>query len=550
MLKTLHIENYALIEKVHIDFKEGFTVITGETGAGKSILLGALGLLTGKRADISSIGNAAAKCVIEGTFAIDTYALNGFFESHDLDYDAHTIIRRELLPSGKSRAFINDTPVTVQQLATLGTVLVDIHSQHSTRDVLHTVYQFDILDTFADNTSLLQSYSETYREYQHTIKAYNALLEQRSKMKQESDYNLFLFNELQALEIKPDEYETIEEQHKLLSYGEEITSNLSKAYQAINQDDTGVLDVLGAIRQDLTKIQDYGTNFKDFFDRIDSVYIELQDIAASIGDAATTSEYDPNTLEQLNERLSALYNLLQKHQVSTTTELLAIQETLDHKLQHIDTIDDQVAQEEHKIAQLKAVLEKEAAKLHAKRKQAIPQLINTLEERVKELHIDYAKFDIKLSETTALTERGIDTVEFLFSANKGQDVKPLNKGASGGELSRVMLAIKGILSEHSALPTLIFDEIDTGVSGTIAATMGAVLKRMSTAMQLLCITHLPQIAGQGTSHFKVIKRVDKDTHTEIIPLDTDGRVEEIAQMLGGLESGEAVLEHAKSLIKA
>jgi len=550
VLKTLTIENYALIQQVHIDLNHGFTVITGETGAGKSIILGALGLITGKRADISSIGNADRKCIIEAGFMIEKYKLQAFFEQHDLDYDAHTIVRRELLPTGKSRAFINDTPVTLQQLSQLGESLIDIHSQHKTLEVLGKPYQFDMLDTYADNEKHLSEYQITYRAYQKATEEYKLLTEQQKKLKLETDYNTFLFNELNDAVIKPDEYENIAEQHKSLSHHEEIKEQLSFASHKLTEDDLGILDQLNQIRQGLSSISDYGMDFQNVYDRLNSVCIELEDLSGELTTLVGTSETDPQTLEVINQRLTLLYDLLQKHQVNTTQELITIHQNLDEKLQEVFGIEDTIAAKELEISQLKKSLEVKAETLHKNRKTAIPKLIKILQERTRELSMEHARFDITLSQIEEFTDKGRNDLVLLFSANKGMDLKPLSKGASGGELSRVLLAIKSILSIHKELPTLIFDEIDTGVSGEVALKMGIVLKTMSTAMQLLCITHLPQIAGQGTSHFKVYKEIQNQrTLTGISELNPEGRVEEIAQMLGGLRSSEAVLEHARSLLK-
>jgi len=550
VLKTLTIENYALIQQVHIDLNHGFTVITGETGAGKSIILGALGLITGKRADISSIGNADRKCIIEAGFMIEKYKLQAFFEQHDLDYDAHTIVRRELLPTGKSRAFINDTPVTLQQLSQLGESLIDIHSQHKTLEVLGKPYQFDMLDTYADNEKHLSEYQITYRAYQKATEEYKLLTEQQKKLKLETDYNTFLFNELNDAVIKPDEYENIAEQHKSLSHHEEIKEQLSFASHKLTEDDLGILDQLNQIRQGLSSISDYGMDFQNVYDRLNSVCIELEDLSGELTTLVGTSETDPQTLEVINQRLTLLYDLLQKHQVNTTQELITIHQNLDEKLQEVFGIEDTIAAKELEISQLKKSLEVKAETLHKNRKTAIPKLIKILQERTRELSMEHARFDITLSQIEEFTDKGRNDLVLLFSANKGMDLKPLSKGASGGELSRVLLTIKSILSIHKELPTLIFDEIDTGVSGEVALKMGIVLKTMSTAMQLLCITHLPQIAGQGTSHFKVYKEIQNQrTLTGISELNPEGRVEEIAQMLGGLRSSEAVLEHARSLLK-
>ena len=548
MLKTLYIENYALINKVHISLDAGFTVITGETGAGKSILLGALGLITGKRADSSSIGNTDRKCIVEGQFDIRNYALQHFFETHDLDFEEQTIIRRELLPSGKSRAFINDTPVTLQQLNVLGNALIDVHSQHTTLELFSKEFQYTILDTYAGCLEEVKDYQKTYSNYKKTLVAYENLKQKQTTLTSETDYNAYLYSELVNANIQENEYENIQEKHEQLQHHEEIATAIAEACQKLQQEDMGILDLLQDVKNKISRISEYSTIYKAIHERLDSVYIELEDIASSLEDYQSETETSPQALEQLDQRLSLLYELMQKHQTQSSEGLIMRQDELKAKVNSVDNLEEQIADAQAQIDKYKAQLLDQANKLREKRSKAIPSLTQLLEERVQDLHIPYARFVLKLNDRENFGANGLDDLDFLFSANKGQDVKPLVKAASGGELSRVMLALKGILTKHMQLPTLIFDEIDTGVSGNIATTMGNVLAEMSETMQLICITHLPQIAGQGRHHFRVLKEVDQDTHTEIIKLNNEERVQELVSMLGAKDASDAVVEHAKSLM--
>jgi DNA repair protein RecN (Recombination protein N) len=549
LLVSLSIKNYALIEEASLNFKDGFTVITGETGAGKSILLGALGLITGKRADSTSAGDQSLKCIIEGVFKIDSYHLKDFFDGNDLDYEASTIIRREIVPSGKSRAFINDTPVTLQQLQFLGERLVDIHSQHKTLEVLDTTYQFDIVDTFANTQKLLSAYQDQYALWKKSIAELEEIQNLKKKAQLEYDYQSFLFKELEEASLVEGEFEKLEGALNQLSHAEEIQEGLVEAQQMLSQDQIGVLEMLTAIRTSLSKLVNYGADYEDLYNRVKSSFLELEDVTQELETKIASIQTDPKELQRVNERVQQLYNLMQKHQVQEVTELIKIREELDATLFEVQNVDGKIAVLEKEIAFAKASLEKTAATISSKREESLPSLIASIEKILNALGMPNARLKIELVPTKELTLKGWDTLQFLFSANKGMEPKSLKKGASGGELSRVMLAVKAVLSRHKKLPTLIFDEIDTGVSGDIALKMGDILKNMGNTMQLMSITHLPQIAGQGTSHFKVFKEDNEaKTATQIIELSQEDRIIEIAEMLGGVQGSTTALEHAKNLL--
>lgn len=549
MLSNLSIKNYALIESVQLDFNDGFTVITGETGAGKSIILGALGLITGKRADSSSAGNPTKKCVVEGTFFIEGYALDTFFKDNDLDYEAHSIIRRELLPSGKSRAFINDTPVTLAQLQLLGAQLIDIHSQNKTLDVVSQRYQLEMLDTFSNNLKQLEAYRIIYSAWQGKKKYLAEIINKKKQAQLEYDYQSFLFKELEEASLKKGEYEEIETELNTLSNADEIMQQLAIAVQKITTEETGALDLLAEARAALTRLSAYGKQYQEVHERIQSVFLELDDVSSTLEEVASRVEADPLQLERLNTRMQLLYGLLQKHQVANVDELIAIRDKIDFELQDVEGIDHQIKSTQDEIDKLQAQAYKLAGDLHKDRETAIPHLKSLVEKILLELGMPNAQFRVQLVSSGQLKSDGSDDVEFEFSANKGSSPKPLGKGASGGELSRVMLALKSVLSSHKKLPTLIFDEIDTGVSGDIAVKMGGILKKMGHAMQLISITHLPQIAGQGNAHFKVYKKdVNNRTQTHIVSLSNDQRIVEIAAMLGGTQGNSAAIAHAKTLL--
>ena len=549
MLVSLSIKNYALIQEANLSFKDGFTVITGETGAGKSILLGALGLITGKRADSSSVGDASKKCVIEGVFEIESYHLKTFFNTYDLDYEVSTIIRRELMPSGKSRAFINDTPVTLQQLQVLGERLIDIHSQHKTLEVLDIAYQFDIIDTFSGTQDLLKTYTEQYNTWKRATNELEEIQEVKKKAQLEYDYQSFLFKELDEASLVEGEFETLEEQLNTLSHAEEIKEGLSEAQQRIGEEQLGVLDTLAGVRATLNKLVAYGSDYEQLSERVNSIFLELQDTYEELEQVLGKVQSDPKELERVNSRVQQLYSLMQKHQVQDVAGLITIRDELDTVLYEVQNVDGKIAALEKEIAFAKAESTKTALALSKKRKAAIPSLVASLEKILVSLGMPNALLVITLEQEETLNVRGGDVLQFLFSANKGMEPKSLKKGASGGELSRVMLAVKAVLSRHKKLPTLIFDEIDTGVSGDIALKMGSILKGMGSAMQLFSITHLPQIAGQGASHLKVFKTDNEArTTTQIAVLSKEERIVEIAGMLGGAQGSATALEHAKNLL--
>lgn len=549
MLTSLSISNYALISEAQIELADGFTVITGETGAGKSILLGALGLITGKRADTSSAGDSSKKCVIEGVFDVTQHQVYSFFEQNDLDYEPSTIIRREIAPSGKSRAFINDTPVTLAQLQVLGDQLVDVHSQHKTMDVVGSAYQFEVLDTFADAKEILNTFQDSFSRLQDLQEQLQLLTSKKEKAQLEFDYQNFLFSELDEASILPQEFELLEEQLKTLSNSEEIAAKLAAVQQLLSLEASGAVDQMAIVRSDLQSIARYSDQYAILAERVSSIHIELDDIVNDLDRLASQVVSDPGELERMNTRTQQLYNLMQKHKVSTTDALLLVKDRLDAELQEVLHVDGDIEKTEKSIAFAKAESLKYAKELHAKRLDAIPRLEHKIIEILVDLGMEHARFEIALEGTGVLQTNGGDRLEFLFSANKGMGVKPLRKGASGGELSRVMLAVKSILSVHKQLPTLIFDEIDTGVSGSVAVRMAAILKRMGAHLQLVSITHLPQIAAQGKTHFKVYKEEEHGrTKTHIVSLDHEARIGEIAVMLGGEEQSDAAIAHAKNLL--
>ena len=549
MLTSLSIKNYALIQSVQLRFDKGFTVITGETGAGKSILLGALGLITGKRADMSSAGDTTQKCIVEAVFHIESYHLHPFFKEHDLDYESATIVRREILPSGKSRAFINDTPVTLAQLSILGARLVDIHSQNKTLQVVENDFQFEMIDTFSDNLKLLGQYQKSFTAWRHLQSELKELLERKKQARLEYDYQSFLFTELDEASLKEGEYTALEEELNTLSNADEIMQQLATAVQNISLDESGAIDQLTMARAALSKLNSYGTQYTSIYEQLNSALLEIEDIGSSLSEMSDAVDADPVTLERLNNRMQLLHSLLKKHQVATVEELIAIRNNLDNDLQDIAGVDDKIEALEATIKTQNEEATLLATQLHKERATAAPLLKSLVEKLLVALGMPNAQFQVSLTTQKELHATGNDTLDFLFSANKGSDLKPLGKGASGGELSRVMLALKAVLSKHKQLPTLIFDEIDTGVSGDIAVKMGAILKKMGRTMQLISITHLPQIAGQGASHFKVYKKdTDERTQTFIEQLDEDGRIVEIAAMLGGNQKSQAAIDHAKNLL--
>ena len=549
MLTSLHIKNYALIQEVKLNFDPGFTVITGETGAGKSILLGALGLILGNRADLGSIGDPEGKCVIEAQFAVGNYNLEPLYEREDLDYEPQTIIRREILPSGKSRAFVNDTPVTLSQLSALGERLVDIHSQHQTLELTDNDFQFQVLDAFADNSALLSEYQEIYKNFRRDQQLLKKLKFQKIEAEKEQEYKNFLLDELLKANLKSGEQETLESRYDTLNNVEQITEGLAEAHQSISQEDQGIIDQLTAIKVRLSKLAHFSPALSELNTRLESLMVELDDIQETIDDLAENTEGDPAELLKVEARLKLLFDLQKKHTTDSVEGLIAIRENLDAEVQSLNDLDSEIIKLDKSIASAKAQLDKIATHLTANRQEKIKPLTQKLEKILSSLGMPNARFEVALLQSVDYRDNGKDNLEFLFSANKGMRAQALKKAASGGELSRIMLAIKSILSAYSNLATLIFDEIDTGVSGEVALKTGQIMKEMGTHMQLISITHLPQIAGQGAHHFKVAKE-DREhrTATTIQKLDANGRIGELAEMLGGKSTSNAALKHAEQLL--
>ncbi|GAA0746785.1 DNA repair protein RecN [Gaetbulibacter jejuensis] len=549
MLTSLSIKNYALIDNLQVNFNNGLTIITGETGAGKSILLGGLSLVLGKRADLSNVKDASIKCVIEATFDVANYNLKSLFKDEDLDYEPLTIVRREILPSGKSRAFINDTPVNLDSLQTLGEHLLDIHSQHQTLQLTNDDFQFQVIDALADNAKLLSEYSNKLSTYKSLKRDLTQLQEQKNEFTKELDYNLFLLKELEAAKLEDDDLETLEEEYETLNNIEEIKDKLSASYQLLSNEDIGVISNLTELKNQFAKISEYSANYKAIFERINSSLIELDDVFSEIETAQDQLEDDPNRLEVVNAKLQVLHNLMQKHIVSNVSELISIRENLKEKVSVTENMDTQIVAIEKKLKTIEQQLNQLAKDIHKTRENAIPSLTEQLEAILGSLGMPNAKFKVELKLVDKFLLNGKDELSFLFSANKGGQFNELKKAASGGELSRIMLAIKSILSKYTQLPTIMFDEIDTGVSGEISNKMGSIMQQMSKTMQVFTITHLPQIASKGDAHFKVFKEdVDEVTQTQLKKLTSEERIVEIAQMLGGATLSDSALEHAKQLL--
>lgn len=549
MITSLSIENFALIEKLSVKFTDGFSVITGETGAGKSILLGALGLVLGKRADLTSLKNKEEKCIIEACFQIKNYNLKSFFEANDLDYEDETIIRREILPSGKSRAFINDTPVNLAELQELSNFLIDIHSQHQTQELSDDVVQFQIIDSVASNFDLLAQYSsklKEFKKYKSELKVKNEFLQSVLK---EQDYNTFLLEELLAANLKSGEQEVLELQFEKLNNVEFIKENLVKSLSIANEEQFGVLQNLKEIKLSFQKIAGFSNDYNALFERMNSILIEFDDIEKELNQLSETIYSNPDELQFINEKLQLIYALQKKHQVNSVEELLEIQNDLDNKVVSITTLETEINALEKLIIEFEYQLNDLAIEIHENRVGAVPVLIDKLALILQQLGMANARFHIQLLAKEDFYSNGKDEIQFLFSANKGSNFGLLKKVASGGEMSRIMLAVKSVLSQYSKLPTIIFDEIDTGVSGEIAHKMGEIMKDMSKNMQVFAITHLPQIAGKGKEHFKVFKVImDNQTQSELKLLSDDERIIEIAQMLSGSTISDSALNHAKELL--
>ena len=549
MFTHLSIRNYVLIQALEIDFREGLSIITGETGAGKSILLGALGLLTGQRADSGALYDNAKKCVIEGVFDLSAAVWKDYFSTHELDYEPETVIRREIAIDGRSRAFINDTPVNLSLLKDLGEQLIDIHSQHQNIYLQSPAFQLEILDTYAQQTDEVIAYSRAFLHYRKLQTELDELQSAARQQRTELDYHRFRFDELEDAKLLESEQEALEEELKALTHAEEIQTGLAQINTLLDAEELSVSQMLKSAMNTLSKLQNVYHPAEGFKERIESALIELRDIAAETERIAETTELNPERLEEINVRLNLLYSLQQKHRVSSVRELMAIRNELESKIREITDYDTRIEQMQTIISQNLEQLKTMTAAISGKRQQVIPAIEERILVLLLQLGIPNAIFKVDLSSAGQLTPTGSDIVRFLFSANRQQNLQELGKVASGGEISRLMMSIKAAISEKISLPTMIFDEIDSGVSGEIAGKMGNILKQMSKFAQIINITHLPQVAAKGKYHYHVYKEDHGNTsQTKVRELTADERITEIAKLLSGEKLTDAAMENARHLL--
>ena len=551
MLQSLFIRNFVLIDELHIRFDEGFSVVTGETGAGKSIILGALGLVLGQRADSKSIQSGADKCVVEAVFDVSAYQLEDFFLSHDLEYDAkNCILRRELMSSGKSRAFINDTPTPLSVLKALGDRLIDVHSQHQNLLLVDTQFQMNVVDIMAKTESLLVAYRREYDRYQSVVRQLEELEALAAKSRQDEDYLRFQVEELRATQLTAGEQEELEAELETLSHTEEIKSALYKVTDNLIGEERGVVQQLKEALHDVEALEAYFPKAKDFADRLRSAWTDMADLASETDVLKEDVEFDPNRLEWVNERLNTIYSLQQKHRVPSVEELLAIQQQLTTQLSAIDLFDEQMETLTKQRETIYEALMVQAGALTARRHEAATEIEQQLVDRMVLLGIPNTRFGIELWPKEKPSADGMDEVCFLFSANKNEALKSVAQTASGGEISRLMLCIKAMIAGFAALPAIIFDEIDTGVSGEIADKMADIMQDLGQKMQVITITHLPQIAAKGRAHYFVYKEDTAErTLTRIRLLTTGERVNEVARMLSGASLTDAAVANAKALLQ-
>jgi DNA repair protein RecN (Recombination protein N) len=551
MLTRLFIQNYALINQLDIDLSKGFTTITGETGAGKSILLGALGLVIGNRADLQSLHNATQKCVVEATFDVSHYNINAFFIEHEFETSTECIVRREISPSGNSRAFINDTPANLQQLKTLGAMLIDIHSQHQTLQINDGNFQLVVLDNFAQIANLQKEYSQEFKQYKTLQVQYNELLQQQEALTKEQDYLQFQFNEFETIDLTKVNQPNLEQELETLANAESIAQAYGNAAQALIDGESPITNQLREIKIALNQVSKNNARFTELIQRIDACTIELKDVANDLEQIAETTHYDGARVEIINAQLDVLYKLQKKHSATTVDELIAIKETINNKLVAIGNMDDAIVSANEPLNQHTNIVQSKASELRKMRLQAFEPFEQMTVAQLHELGMEKAQFKIQHEALAQLNAMGADKINYLFTANAGAELRDVTKVASGGELSRVMLSIKNILSQKMSLPTIIFDEIDTGVSGQVATKMALIMQAMATKMQVIAITHLPQIASKGNEHFFVYKDHSSNTTlSSIKKLSADERIQEIAKMLSNDNPTSAALENAKELLTA
>lgn len=549
MIQSLFIRNYVLIDELEMHFSEGFTTITGETGAGKSILMGALSLILGHRVDTSVLKLKDSKCIVEGAFQMGE-ELKSVFESHDLDFDLLSTIRREISPGGKSRAFVNDTPVNLPVLKELGSHLVDIHSQHQNLQLGDHQYQLDVLDYLAMTLKELKKYRLAYEAYREADRELVKVQEEITRMKDDLDYMQFQFDELQTANLKEGELETLESEFQRAEHAEEIGQALTQSAALLLQESTGILDQLSETLVHLRKIAPFFTPALDLLDRMESGFIELKDLSSELENQAGKSDLDPGKLAQLQERIDLMFSLMQKHRVRNVGELISLREDLNKKIEAITFSDEKIAQLEKIRAGHLESIRALAEVLHKKRTRAGKEMELKVESQLKELGITHARFHVDVAKKEEYDFFGSDEIRFLFSANKQVEMEEVSRIASGGEISRLMLCIKALVSDRKGMPTLIFDEIDTGVSGEIAEKVGAIMERLSDDRQVMSITHLPQVASMGTEHFSVYKEDTVNaSYTRIRKLNSDERIVEIARMLSGESVTDAALSNARVLLR-
>lgn len=551
MLRSLYIQNYALIEKLDIGFDSGFSVITGETGAGKSIILGAIGLLLGQRADVKSIRKGASKCIIEARFDVSAYGMQPFFEANELEYEDECILRRELYASGKSRAFINDTPASLAQMKELGELLIDVHSQHQNLLLNKEGFQLNVLDLLAHDEAELAAYQKLYNDWRQARQDLEALVARAEQSRADEDYIRFQLEQLEEANLTDGEQEELEQEAEMLTHAEDIKAGLYRAGQALNADEGGVLEALKDCQNTMMGLRSVFAPAGELADRLDSVYIELKDISQEVSDKEEEVEFNPARLDEVNARLNLIYSLQQKHRVDTVKALLSLQESYALQLSAITSSDEDIARLEAQVKELFSQVTAQAQVLTEARTRAAREVERQMAARLVPLGMPNVRFQVEMGVRKEPGVHGADTVNFLFSANKNGVLQNISSVASGGEIARVMLSVKAMIAGAVKLPTIVFDEIDTGVSGEIADRMADIMQEMGdNDRQVISITHLPQIAARGRAHYKVYKEDNEvETNSHIRRLTDDERVEELAHMLSGATLTEAALNNARALLK-
>jgi DNA repair protein RecN (Recombination protein N) len=549
MIQKLLIKNYAIIEHLEIDFAKGLTIITGETGAGKSILLGGLGMILGNRADTKVLYNEAEKCVIEGHFDISAYDLKPFFDEHEIDYDTQTVVRRELTPQGKTRSFINDTPVNLGQLKAFSSKLVDLHQQFDTLDIHDTTFQLQMVDALADNKHPLSIYRENFKKFQTNKKILFEMKDKNDRAAREIEFLNFQLNEFNKAELTAGEQDTLESDQQTLQNAETIKRNLALAYRAISEDENAIVGQLRSVGQSIAQVKKYTPSVSKLYERFEGVLFELEDIGSELENIAEGTEYNPERIADIQTRLDTIYKLQKKHNVGTVEQLLEIQNNLQSQLEAFGDLSEEIEKLEKSLITQEADLRKQATELSTKRKSVTPQFEAQVEGMLHQLSMENAKLQVQVSDLNELTINGLDNVEFLFAANKGSRMQSIKDVASGGELSRLALCTKSLVAAAIPLPTLIFDEIDSGVSGDVALKMGHILQKLASHHQVVVITHSPQVAARAEKHYFVYKNHKEDrTVTNVKSLSSEERVRSIAVMLSQNPPSASAMENAKDLM--